>query len=585
MLAATKNASRSRSRWRCHPGWVVGVLLLAGQAVARRPQAAASCRSDGAELALAAVEYGQQFIVTCEEDGPSRFFYPGPLCARVEGMSFDIHRDNWASNYLNYDDPADPSSSGLLKRQDYISLQLADPAAYKALALLKAYQVTGRAAFLQRFRRVFLRQLLDKQLPSAALGLGATQTFQVSYFPNPSQDLTLDATGAFAHSATLAGGTDGVLGTGDDVLTWRWNGHAGFNSAALAEALATYAVLTGDARVLPAIERAGRFLLRLERRAAGGEPEGSWAYGIAPANGFPNRMTTGILGLTLLKLSEVPALPGAADFRAGALRAAAWLKQQPPAGVDPVSTGAELQVLLAAGEQGAAIAAADALLARMTTPEGWPWGDSRFGDDPHAVGGLSSPWGSGSFQSPWFATYNVAGLLKLGRATGEARYTEAASLLAGWLADKVAVARRDEEAVWVQDLRGGLVRIHGGSWWGLVPETYEPSTGTYVDWDGTVRRTVPGLVLDWVNAPTVSLALRPASWLEARRGLDFERLLYERVRADPYYAHISTVYPWNGWTLVPRNLGEVAPAINPLLADDAALALLDQLLLHQQLSP
>ncbi|MFP2924811.1 hypothetical protein ACLESO_06260 [Pyxidicoccus sp. 3LG] len=131
----------------------------------------------------------------------------------------------------------------------------------------------------------------------------------------------------------------------------------------------------------------------------------------------------------------------------------------------------------------------------------------------------------------------------------------------------------------VQDLRGGLVRIHGGSWWGLVPETYEPNTGTYVDWSGAELRTVPGLVLDWVAAPEVNLAQRPTSWLEGQRGLDFERLLHDGVRADPYYAHISQVYPWNGWTLVPRNLGEVSPSINPLLADDAALALLDYVLL------
>jgi hypothetical protein len=62
--------------------------------------------------------------------------------------------------------------------------------------------------------------------------------------------------------------------------------------------------------------------------------------------------------------------------------------------------------------------------------------------------------------------------------------------------------------------------------------------------------------------------------------LDFERLLYERVRAEPYYAHISSFYPWQGFRPLPRNLGDVSPAINPLLADDAALALLDYALLR-----
>ncbi|MFP2924812.1 hypothetical protein ACLESO_06265 [Pyxidicoccus sp. 3LG] len=297
------------SRWRSSTGWAVALLLTAGSAVAQTALEAAPGEARHPSvvraLGLTAVEYGQQFVVTCEEGDPSPFFYPGPGCSQVEGMSFDIHRDNWSSNYLNYDDPQDPSNAGLLTRQGYISLQLADPTAYKALALLKAYEATGRAAFLQRFRHAFLQQILDKQLPSTALGLGAVQTFQASYFPDPLQDVTLDATGAFANSATLAGGVDGVLGTADDVLTWRWNGHAGFNFAALAEVLATYAQLTGDTHVLPAIERAGRFLLRLERRTPTGEPEGSWAYGVAPANGFPNRMTTGIIGVTLLKLSSL----------------------------------------------------------------------------------------------------------------------------------------------------------------------------------------------------------------------------------------------------------------------------------------
>ncbi len=587
-MPSMKNEARALLRWRLRAGWMAVLLLMAGQATAREygrdSYTAARCRSDVVDLGLAAMEYGQQFIVTCEEEADrSRFFYPGPGCARVEGMSFDIHRDNWSSNYLNYDDPKDPSNAGLLTRQGYISLQLADPTAYKALALLKGYHVTGKAVFLQRFRHAFLRQILDKQLPSKALGLSATQTFQTSFFPTPGQDVTLDATGAFANSATLDGGEDGVLGTADDVLTWRWNGHAVFNSAALVEALATYVELTGDTHILPAIERAGRFLLRLERRTTTGQPEGSWAYGIAPANGYPNRMTTGIIGLTLLKLSGLKSLPGASDFRAGALRAAAWLRQQPPAWVDPVSTGAELQLLLSAGEQTAAIDAANALLARMTTPENHPWGDHRFGEDPHAVGGIASQWGSGSLQSPWFATYNVAGLLVLGRASGDFRYTAAATLLVSWLADKMTVARRDEDAVWVQDLRGGLVRIRGGSWWGLIPEMYEPSTGTYVDWSGTQQRTVPGLVLEWVAGPEVDQ--RPSSWLETKSHQDFEQLLHNRVRADPYYAHISQVYPWNSWTLVPRNLGEVSPAINPLLADDAALALLDYVLLNRSPSP
>jgi hypothetical protein len=531
-------------------------------------------------MGLASLEYGQQFVVVCEPQEPSRFRYPGPGCSRIAGMSPDIHRDNWASYYLNYDDPKDPANAGLLGRQNYISLQLADLAGYKALALLKAHKATGNPLYLERFRRTFLRQLLDKQLPSATLSLGATQTFQATFQPSPLQDVTLNATGAFANSATLAAGPDGVLGTADDELTWRWNGHAVFNFAALTEALATYAQSERAPEVVTAVDRAGQFLLRQERRTSAGLGAGTWAYALAPAGGAANRMTTGLVALTLLRLSMLRSLPAAPALRAAAQRAAAWLRQQPASEVDPVSAGAELQVLLAFGDTAAAMATADALLARMTTPANLSWGNHKYGTDPHAVGGISSPWGSGSFQSVWFATYNVAGLLAFGRATRNDRYTIAADLLVRWLGDKLARSQQDAEIVHVQDLRAGVTRIAGGTWWGLYPETYEPNAGTYEDASHVTRETVPHLILGWVSSPSSSLTERPESWLEQQVKVDFERMLHARVRAEPYYAHISSFYPWQGYRPAPRNLGDVSPSINPLLADDAALALLDYALLR-----
>jgi hypothetical protein len=529
-------------------------------------------------MGLASLEYGQQFVVVCEPPGQSRFRYPGPGCSQIAGMSADIHRDSWSSSYLNYDDPSDPSTAGPLTRQRYVSLQLADLAGYKSLALLKAYEATGNRLYLERFRRTFLRQILDKQLPSAVLGLSATQTFQAAFEPSP-LDVRLDATGGFASSATVAAGPDGVLGTADDAITWRWNGYGGFQFAALAEALAQYARVAEDRAVLDAIDRAGRFLQRLERRTADGARDGSWAYAIAPADGPANRMTTGLVALSLLRLSALRSVPQAPGFRAAAQRAAVWLQRQPAAEVDPISAGAEIQVLLAFGDTAGAASVADALLVRMTTPPHIAWGDHVYGGDPHAVGGISSRWLSGSFESVWFATYNVAGLLALGRATGSVRYATAADLLVRWLGDKLAQSQHDAETVHVQDLQGGVTRIDGGTWWGLYPETYEPNAGSYEDATHVVHDTVPHLVLAWAHAPG-GVAERPESWLEHQLNLDFERLLGERVRAEPYYAHISSFYAWQGFRPGPRNLGDISPAINPLLADDAALALLDYAILR-----
>jgi hypothetical protein len=157
-----------------------------------------------------------------------------------------------------------------------------------------------------------------------------------------------------------------------------------------------------------------------------------------------------------------------------------------------------------------------------------------------------------------------------------------------WLGDKLEHGQRHAEIIEVQDLRGGVSRIAGGTWWGLYPEMYEPNTGRYEDASHVLHDTVPHLILEWVSARDVDLAQRPESWFEQRRQIDFERLLYDRVRADPYYAHISLLYPWHGprqesWQgpgAMPRNLGDISPAVNPLLADDAALALLDYALLR-----
>jgi hypothetical protein len=91
---------------------------------------------------------------------------------------------------------------------------------------------------------------------------------------------------------------------------------------------------------------------------------------------------------------------------------------------------------------------------------------------------------------------------------------------------------------------------------------------------------VPHLILGWVNSPSSSLTERPESWLEQQVKVDFERMLHARVRAEPYYAHTSSFYPWQGYRPSPRNLGDISPSINPLLADDAALALLDYALLR-----
>ena len=514
-------------------------------------------RAEVLALAQSAVAYGQQFVVACSGEGA--FAAPTPSCAPLSAMTPGLHRDNWAANYLNYDDPLDPSTAGLLTEQRYVTLMLADPSAYKARTLLSLYAVDGDPGRLTRFRAAFLGPWLDKQLPSVTLGLAATQRFQARALPDDTLDVTLDGSGAFAQAATLDAGANGVLGDSDDVVRWRFDGHSPLHTAVLAEALAAYLRISGDTTVGAPLDAAGSFLLRVQRS------DGAWAYALAPAAGPPDSLTTAICGMALAALGGV-ALPHASDFAAAAARATVWLGQ---AGCDSVGSGAAIALLLDAGDRASAERLADALLGRMTTPAACAFGDHRFARDAHALGGLASD--GISLQSPWAGVYNVPALLQLAQAVGQPRYRDAADLMVSWLVDKLGHGQANADPARVQNLRGGLAAIAGGSWWGLAPEGYEPN----VTDDTRAHR-----VLDWVAAPSPNLDLRPNSWLETQAGVDFERILYQRVRADPYFAHVSFDDPWSGGSAAPSDLGQVSPGINPLPTDDAALALLGWLQLR-----
>jgi len=543
-----------------------GVWLLALVAACGSSAPPAACvntppeKSTVRALATTAAAYGRQFVVDCVGDG---LLGAAPeTCAALSAMTPGLHRDSWQANYLNFDDASDPEHGGLLDEQTYVTLMLGDPSAYKGRALLAAYELDGDAGALATFRQTFLPAWLDKQLPSAALGLGASVRFGASATPDDARDVTLDATGAFAQAATLAAGADGRLGTADDVVTWRWNGHSPLHTAVLADALAAYQRLTSDGAVVAPLDAAGRFLVGLQRS------DGAWAYAIAPAGAPPDALTTAVTAMALASLGRAP-LPHASDFAAAAARATAWLQSAP---LDSVGAGAAIALFLDAGDTAAASRVADALLARMTTPAGCGFGDHGFAGDAHALGGIAGG-GAVTFQSPWPTTYAVAALLRLAAATGQSRYRDAADLAVAWLADKIERARAPGDVASVQDLRGGVAAVADGGWWGLVPEGYEP--------DAT-SDNLPHRVLAWVPDPSTSLDQRPQSWLERETGTDEERILAGRVRADPYFAHISYDNPWSGGPdgVVPVDLGHVSPGINPLTSDDAALALFDYLQLR-----
>jgi hypothetical protein len=285
-------------------------------------------------------------------------------------------------------------------------------------------------------------------------------------------------------------------------------------------------------------------------------------------------MTTALVGATLARLGRAR-LPGSPDLAAAGARARGWIAAQPRATSSTVAAGAEVDLHLAGGDLPGALDAADALLARMTTPAACDFGDHRFADDPRARGGIA-PGGIVTAQSPWAATYNVGALVRLATAAGSLRHRRAADLLVGWLLAQTGVISPGGEATAVQDLSGGVLVVEGGPF-GRAPELYEPGDGE------PGSPTLAARVLGWVEAePAAGVDRRPASWLEAASGRDLEGELRAGVRRDEHFARVVQPYPWDG-SYAPRDLSGVAPGINPLLGDDVALALWDWLTLAPDL--
>jgi hypothetical protein len=525
--------------------WWVAIWLVAGCSAAGCGGAGDTCAPQVivpqvGVMARAAMRYGQQLVVTCAP-GDSRLWFPAPLCEKIAGMTVGLGRDTWSANYLNFDDPADPANRDALGPQRYVSLTLADASAYQARALIAAGGYDG-------FRRQWLAALLQKQLPSPSLGLGVMQTLRAGFVADAARDVTLDASGAFAHSATLDAGPDRQLGTADDLLTWRWNGHAPFHTAAVAETLAAWLDATSDGSVREPLERASDFLMRQQRS------DGSWAYGFAPDR-TADELSTAVIARLLGRLARA-SLANAASLDAAARRATGWLAARPAASFDAVGAGAAIQALLDEGDAARATALGEGLLARLVAPVACGFGSDALADDRHAVGGVPGADGS---QSPWVATYGVPGLRALCQASGDPRFCSGADLMVAWTLDKLAAAQAVPQVVQLPDLLGGVIEITGGTWWGLMPEAYFPRADQ---------------IEAWLADPALDLGQRPRSWLETTTGVDLERLLARRANTDPYWAHITQPYPWQGgpWR-PPSGLGELAPAVNGITSADAALAL------------
>ncbi|MDB4966046.1 MAG: hypothetical protein JWN44_1735 [Myxococcales bacterium] len=493
--------------------------------------------TDAAMWGRRANEWVAQFVVSC--DGRRGLRLDGPGCVAATGLMPGLHRDAWVANYLNYDDPADPANRGALERQRYASLVLADQAAYPFEALVAAGAL-GDVAALDRARTFYLPSFVAHQLPSAAFGLPSTQRFDGT---------PLDAAGAFAQSLAIDAGADGLLGTADDVATFRWTGHSTLHTAVIGAAVADYVARTGDHSPADALAAALRFVMSRQR------PDGAWAYALADVAAPDDALTTAVAAQFLGRAARA----GIADATSAPAQSAAalWLRDH-LAGASTTAVAAAVGVALDQGDLGTARALGDRLLAAQV---------GRC-TDRHATGGLLD----GTFESSWSPVYAVPSLLRLAAESGDLRYRDAADRLIAWIVDKLQMADSSGDRAFVQDLAGAAAAVEGGSWWGLMPEVYE------TDRSGDTRA---GRIVRWVTAGQ-SDGQRPSSWLEQETGADLERTLIDHVRHDAYWASISYSYGWDGSgdVALPVDLGHVTAGINPLATADAAVALLAYALLR-----
>jgi len=520
------------------------------------------------EAAVEAVRWGLQFYIT-----PPNFGYGIPS-----------HNEKaWGFGQYYYSNGTGCPGGGT--RLDEYTLIGGHDAGLYGLAALEAYEVTNDPFFLEYFERVLFPHYKGARAPNPDWGIPEYVLVD---------EWKCSIKGYFVEQASYKPGPDGEYGTEDDevTLTPEWTSAEHGNPIAFAlmkyyeltrdeealrmveeyadwvigqiydedtdfpgavgaipaEALANATprmfetaesawflvelhTLTGNERYLEAAERIGRFMLETQWsenwnriRIALPPPQDKRMMGSMPYLWYDTLNST-------ITYSSLTTYAGFVLM--------AWTRLYEVTGKTVYLYGIGGS---SSDVKGGAVAYADWLLNMQVTPGDYEWGDHRYSDDPHAVGGfyygfmVRDPWaprmnGLNVFQYVWSATYGILGLLKLYEITDNSRYLRAAKLAGDWLLD----LRRDIEGDVPLFTIAGDYHYKDGGFWGLYPQRYMP--------DGTSIERIR-LFYDAGLLNLESIRKKELSWYEERFKVDLNLEIWrEASRGEKYMKEISFFPP------------------------------------------
>jgi hypothetical protein len=557
------------------------------------------------EAAVEAVRWGLQFYIT-----PPDFGYGIPS-----------HNEKaWGFGQYYYSNGTGSPGGGTWL-DEYILIGGHDAGQY-GLAALQAYEVTNDPFFLEYFERVFFPHYKKVQAPNPDWGI--PEYVQVDGW-------NCSLRGYFIEQASYKPGSDGVYGTEDDEVTlasaWASAEHGnpiafalmkyyeltgdeealrlveeyanwvieqiydegtdfpGAVGAILAEALANTPprifetaesawflvelhVLTGKERYLEAAERIGRFMLETQwredwnririplpppqdKRIVGGLP---YLWYDTLNSTITNSTLTTYAGFVLMAWTRLYEVTGKTAYLYGVNGSSSDVK-------------------------GGALAYADWLLSMQVTPGDYEWGDHKYSDDPHAVGGfyygfmVRDPWVPRMneldvFQYVWSAAYSIPGLLRLYEITTDSRYLRAARLAGDWLLG----LRRDIDGKFPLFTIAGNYSYKDGGFWGLYPQRYMPDD-TSIE---PIRLFYEAGLLN-----LESIMKKELSWYEKRFGVDLNLEIWrEAGRGEKYMKEMAFSPPLGEryigsliWHLMEFSFPDVG--FEPRYCSDVALGLFE----------
>ena len=557
------------------------------------------------EAAVEAVRWGLQFYIT-----PTDFGYGIPS-----------HNEKaWGFGQYYYSNGTGCPGNGTWL-DEYTLIGGHDAGQY-GLAALQAYEVTKDPFFLEYFERVFFSHYKNVQAPNPDWGI--PEYVQVDGW-------NCSLKGYFIEQASYKPGPDGIYGTEDDEVTLTPVWVSAEHGNPIAFALMKYYELTGDEEALRLVEEYANWVIE---QIYGEGTDFPGAVGAVPAeaqaNSTPRMFETAESAWFLVELHDLTgnkryleaaerigrfmletqwredwnririALPSPQDKRiVGGLPylwydtlnstitystlttyagfvLMAWTRLYEVTGRTAYLYGVRGS---SSDVKGGALAYADWLLSMQVTPGDYEWGDHKYSDDSHAVGGfyygfmVGDPWfprmnRPDVFQYVWSAAYSIPGLLRLYEITDDSRYLRAARLAGDWLLG----LRRDIDGEFPLFTIAGDYLYKDGGFWGLYPQRYMPDD-TSIE---PIRLFYEAGLLN-----LESIMKKELSWYEERFEVDLNLEIWREAGRGEKYMKEMAFFPPLGeryigsliWHLMEFSFPDVG--FEPRYGSDVALGLFE----------